>query len=258
MDLIVFSHLRWNFVYQRPQHIISRFVNYYRVFYIEEPVSTKDNDGYDIQFNNDKVWVVIPRLNEKNTEDIYNRQAAILDILFAEEKIEHYWFWYYSPMSMLFTEHFTPQLTVFDCMDELSAFKFAPPLMVEMEQRLMQKADVVFTGGKSLYDAKKHRHKNIYCFPSSIDKINFYKGRLVHEDANDQQHIPYPRLGFFGVIDEWFDIELVAELASKKPGWQIILVGPVVKIDEASLPRNKNIHYLGMKTYEELPVYIST
>lgn len=258
MELIVFSHLRWNFVYQRPQHLVSRFVNLYRVFYVEEPVFTEQPDGYSCNEAPDKVQVITPHLNTADTGDHNMRMEAIAQQAFRDFEIKNYIFWYYSPMALLFTSSFKRTLIVYDCMDELSAFKFAPPILIDMENELMQKADIVFTGGKSLYEAKKNKHQNIYCFPSSIDKAHFNTARHTHIDPADQQNIPHPRLGFFGVVDERFDIDLVGELAVKKPEWQIVIIGPVVKIDEASLPRHANIHYLGMKSYGELPAYIST
>jgi UDP-galactopyranose mutase len=157
----------------------------------------------------------------------------------------------------LYSKDFHPSLIVYDCMDELSAFKFAPPELKETERKLFEKADVVFTGGYSLYHAKKHLHHNIYPFPSSIDKKHFAKARAYNQQPADQENIPHPRLGFFGVLDERFDIELIREAAVKKPDWNFIFLGPVVKIDANDLPHNNNIHYPGSKTYNELPAYIS-
>jgi glycosyltransferase involved in cell wall biosynthesis len=160
-------------------------------------------------------------------------------------------------MALPYTRHFEPKLVVYDSMDELSAFKFAPAELVALEDELFSKADIVFTGGQSLYEAKKHRHQNIHAFPSSIDKAHFSTARHKQVQPADQENIPYPRLGFFGVLDERFDIELVEQVALAKPDWQIVLLGPVVKIDPATLPKHKNIHYLGSKSYQELPQYLA-
>jgi UDP-galactopyranose mutase len=141
-------------------------------------------------------------------------------------------------------------------MDELSAFKFAPPALKLLERELLNKADIVFTGGHSLYAAKKHQHHNIHAFPSSIDKKHFVKARHVKKDPADQTKIPHPRFGFYGVIDERFDIDLISAVANKRPDWQFVLIGPIVKIDPQTLPRNKNIHYLGSKSYNDLPLYL--
>jgi len=170
---------------------------------------------------------------------------------------ENYFSWYYTPMALPFTDHLTPELVVYDCMDELSAFKFAPPELTILEKELLKKADVVFTGGQSIYEAKKNAHHNIHAFPSSIDKHHFGKARKIKEDPEDQKHIAHPRFGFFGVIDERFDIELIDAVAKAKPEWQFILLGPIVKIDPNTLPRYNNVHYLGGKKYEELPEYLA-
>jgi len=142
-------------------------------------------------------------------------------------------------------------------MDELTAFQGASPLLRGLESELMLRADLVFTGGQSLYEAKRDRHSRVYAFPSSIDASHFRAAREIAEEPADQTSIPHPRLGFFGVIDERLDIGLLEEVARMRPEWQLVMIGPVVKIDPASLPRRDNIHYLGMKSYEELPAYLS-
>jgi glycosyltransferase involved in cell wall biosynthesis len=181
----------------------------------------------------------------------------LLNGFMADHDLEQTVFWYYTPMALEISRQFKPALTVFDVMDELSAFKFAPPRLLELEAELMAKADVVFTGGQSLYEAKKHRHKEVYAFPSSIDKTHFAQARQPQADPADQANIPHPRMGFFGVVDERFDIELLREVALARPEWQFVIIGPVVKIDPAILPSSQNIHYLGGKSYQELPSYLA-
>ena len=248
--------MRWNFVYQRPQHLLSRFGKHYSVYFIEEPVFYDHND-MNLITDAGNVQVVTPHLNQNNKDDIIERQSKLVQQLLDEHNINNYIFWYYSPMMYLFSKNFYPSLIVYDCMDELSAFKFAPPQLKETERQLFEKADVVFTGGYSLYYAKKDLHQNIYPFPSSIEKEHFAKARIHNQQPVDQENIPHPRLGFCGVLDERFDIELIREAAQRKPHWNFIMVGPVVKIDEHDLPRGNNIHYLGGKSYNELPAYIS-
>lgn len=256
MDLVCFSHLNWNFVYQRPQHLLSRFTSQYRVIYIQEFSYSEMQDGYTISKGTENVWIVEPHLNNHH-ERIIERQRAVVNSIFREQQIYKYIFWYYTPMSLLFSDHLHPAVTIYDCMDELSAFKFANPQLKNAEKALFEKADIVFTGGATLYEAKKHRHPNVHAFDSSIDNEHFKIARYHLEEYADQIHIPHPRLGFYGVIDERFDTALIAQAAALKPEWQFILIGPVVKIDESTLPRTSNIHYLGSKTYKELPGYLS-
>jgi glycosyltransferase involved in cell wall biosynthesis len=259
MNLICFSHLRWNFVYQRPQHILSRFSNQYVTYYVEEFIINDQEDGFDMYKTKENVLVVTPHLNSAtfSENDKNLRVNKVIKNLFAEEEIKDYMFWYYTPMALAFTKSFRPKVIIFDCMDELSAFKFAPQELKTFEQELLDSADIVFTGGNSLYEAKKNQHHNIFSFPSSIDKTHFSQARQVITQPEDQKNIPYPRLGFFGVIDERFDIDLIEQAATLKPDWQFVLIGPVVKIDPATLPKNSNIHYLGGKSYQELPIYLS-
>ncbi|MEO5889349.1 MAG: glycosyltransferase [Ferruginibacter sp.] len=257
LDIMCFCHLRWNFVYQRPQHLISRFSKTCRTFYVEEPIHSAEPDGYAIQLNKENVSIVVPHLNDHEVADKAPRQAAILNRVINDLNINNFISWYYTPMAWEFSSHLKPKMVVYDCMDELSAFKFAPPELKIYEKQLLEKADLVFTGGRSIYEAKKDQHNNIHPFPSSIDKAHFGLARHILAEPADQQHIPHPRFGFFGVIDERFDIELVRQVAEQKPDWHFVLIGPVVKIDPQTLPRYANIHYLGVKEYNELPHYLA-
>ena len=256
IDLICLSHLRWNFVYQRPQHLMSRFRKYQRVFVIEEPVYDAPSRYNEINQEPDsQVWVVTPHLPQGSQTD-HEGQRALLDLFFSSMRVKQFILWYYSPMALPFTDHLNPELIVYDCMDELSAFKFAPTTLKDLEKRLLEKADLVFTGGHHLYEAKKHQHNNIHPFPSSIDKEHFFKARTAQPDPPDQAGIPFPRIGFYGVVDERFNIKLVEEIAESQPDWHLIILGPVVKIDPGELPKNPNIHYLGQKGYKDLPAYL--
>ena len=257
-DLVCFSHLRWNFVYQRPQHLLTRFAKHFRVFFIEEPILHDGTNSLQVTMNEENVWIIVPCLDRKLEEkEKVNAQKNLLSKLFRNLQIENYLFWYYTPMALNISDHFEPQLVIYDCMDELSAFKFAPPELKEREAEMFQKADLIFTGGHSLYEVKKALHDNIYPFPSSIEKEHFALARRISAEPADQRHIPHPRIGFFGVIDERMNIDLVAQTAQQRPDWHFVMIGPVVKIDPETLPRFKNIHYLGGKTYQELPAYLS-
>ncbi len=190
-------------------------------------------------------------------EEAVQIQRDLLQDMRKEHGIEDFVSWYYTPMALNFTGAMNPSLTVYDCMDELSAFAGAPTAMRLSEQVLFQKANLVFTGGRSLYESKQTQHPSVHLFPSSVDVPHFAKARSIKNDPEDQRNIPHPRIGFAGVIDERMDVQLLAHIAQSRPNWQIVMVGPVVKIDPASLPKNPNIHYLGMKSYNELPAYLS-
>lgn len=256
-NLLCFSHLRWNFVYQRPQHLLNRASKQWRIWFIEEPIWGNELK-VEVRSINDQLKVVVPHLKHGTPgSDVLTYQRRMVDELLEAERISEFISWYYTPMALEFSDHLTPQLTVYDCMDELSAFLGAPPQLIEQEKRLMQQADVVFTGGYSLYEAKQKRHPKVFAFPSSIDYNHFCQSRRPLPDPTDQRNLPNPRIGFCGVIDERFDCQLFSELAHRRPDWQFVLLGPVVKVDPACLPKADNIHYLGMKTYQELPAYFS-
>jgi glycosyltransferase involved in cell wall biosynthesis len=258
--LICFSHLRWNFVFQRPQHLMCRFAREMSVIFWEEPVDIASNETPFLQVREVEdaanVRIVVPHLPQGMPEDA--REATLKRLLDAHLASQQGSLvaWYYTPMMLPFSRHLDPSVLVFDAMDELSKFKFAPARLLELEQELIDRADVVFTGGSSLFEAKKDRHSNVHCFPSSVDRAHFAKARAELFDPADQEDLPRPRLGFYGVIDERFDTELLAKAAEMRPGWSFVMVGPVVKISEEDLPKRPNIHYLGGKTYGQLPAYL--
>jgi UDP-galactopyranose mutase len=258
-DLLVFSHLRWDFVFQRPQHLLTRCAQERRVYFFEEPVFESDiAPRLDISARGDRLFVVVPRLASGTSEyDTSAQLKRMLDSFVRERVSSRFIAWYYTPMALEFTRHLKPMTVIYDCMDELSNFKCAPTQLRSLEEELFRMADVVFTGGVSLYEYKSDRHTNIHPFPSSVDVAHFRSARTIRAEPQDQSAIPHPRIGFAGVIDERFDIELVRSVAEARPDWNFVLLGPVVKIDPASLPRLPNIHYLGARTYAELPGYLS-
>jgi UDP-galactopyranose mutase len=259
--LICFSHLRWNFVFQRPQHLMCRFAREMNVIFWEEPVEIAPKETAFLQVreaeNAPNVRIVVPHLPQGMPEDA--REAALKRLLDAHLSSVRgpLIAWYYTPMMLPFSKHVTPDVTIYDAMDELSKFKFAPEHLLDYEQELIDRADLVFTGGSSLYEAKKDRHASVHCFPSSVDRAHFCKSRAHQFDPADQEDLPKPRLGFYGVIDERFDTELLAKVAEMRPDWSFVMVGPVVKISDEDLPKRPNIHYLGPKTYDQLPAYLS-
>ncbi|OON68032.1 glycosyltransferase family 1 protein [Hymenobacter sp. CRA2] len=262
-DLVCFAHLHWDFVWQRPQHLLSRFAKHTRVFYVEEPCTHWGDKSMqpwlEIKDREEgRLKIVVVHLPEGLAEEAADQtQADILNEYFEKENIKDFIAWYYSPMFLAKSRQFKPALTIYDCMDELASFKGAHPELRSREQELFKKAQLVFTGGQSLYEAKTKQHHSAHAFPSSIDKAHFGQARDPQmKDPADQASIPHPRVGFFGVVDERLDIELVRQLATARPDWQFVIIGPVVKIDPATLPQGANIHYLGGKDYKELPSYL--
>ena len=262
-DLVCFAHLHWDFVWQRPQHLLSRFAQHGRVFYVEEAFYHADDliePHVEVKERQNGVKVLVVHLPNRlrgNEATSDAAQEQVLQQFFADNGLTRYAFWYYTPMALNKSRVFSPMLTVYDCMDELAQFKGAPPELREREQELFKKADLVFTGGQRLYEAKREQHPDAHPFPSSIDKAHFGQARdpKLAEPA-DQVGIAHPRIGFFGVVDERLDIELLGALAANHSEWQFVIIGPVVKIDPATLPRTANIHYLVGKNYQELPAYL--
>ncbi|MDC0677113.1 glycosyltransferase family 1 protein [Sorangium atrum] len=256
-DLLCFSHLRWNFVFQRPNHLMSRFAQERRVYFVEEPMFEDGPPRLDARHVEANLTVIVPHLRRRaEPEEALAQQRHLLNSLVREQDIRQPILWLYTPMSLPIAADVEPSLVVYDCMDELSAFRGAPPLLRDRERELFARADLVFTGGQSLYEAKRAHHPSVYAFPSSVDAAHFAKARGQTSEPDDQRGVPRPRLGFFGVIDERLDIDLVARVAKERPDFQLVMLGPVVKIDPATLPRRPNIHWLGQRPYQDLPAYL--
>jgi UDP-galactopyranose mutase len=238
---------------------MSRYAIARRVYFVEEPVFRESATSATMTTEaHGHLVVVVPQLPSRLTpQQVIAAQRSLLNKLIADERMERYVLWYYTPSALRFSDHLTPEAIVYDCMDELSAFKNADPELPALERSLMRRAHLVLTGGQSLYEAKQHSHHNIHPLPSSVDVEHFATARRISADPDDQKHIPHPRLGFFGVLDERLDTHLLAGIADARPDWHLVMLGPVVKIDPADLPRRPNIHYLGPKSYTELPRYIA-
>lgn len=257
--LLCLSHLRWDLVFQRPQHLMTRFARRMPVYFVEEPAFEGEGPpalvSYEVAEN---LTVLVPHVaaNTPYAEAVW-QQKRLLDQFCRDTGIAAPVLWYYTPEALRYADGLPAAVTVYDCMDELSAFADASRELRALEAELLQRADVVFTGGVSLYEAKRGHHGHVHAFPSAVDAAHFRRARQPEAEPADQAAIPHPRLGFFGVIDERLDRELVGEIARLRPDWQFVFVGPVVKIDPATMPQAANIHYLDRKSYDELPSYVA-
>jgi UDP-galactopyranose mutase len=247
-------------VFQRPQHLMIRFARTMPVIFWEEPLDSDDGTPrLELREGAPGVTVATPHLPPDLAgtarDDALRR---LLDGVLAERpgSSERLIRWYYTPMMLTFSGHLQARCTVYDCMDELANFRFAPPELIPLERELLAAADLVFTGGYSLYEAKRQQHASVHPFPSSVDTGHFAAAR-EGGDTPEQSGLPRPRLGFYGVIDERMDFSLLAAVADARPDWTIVMVGPVVKIDLADLPQRSNIQYLGPKLYDELPACVA-
>jgi UDP-galactopyranose mutase len=255
-DLVCFSHLRWDHVFQRPHHLMSRAARTRRVFFVEEPVEASAR-GVAVK-DRGAVTVVTPQvpagLRAAVREPLV--EALLLDFL-AAQRVRRPIAWLYTPMAVPVVRRLDAAVVVYDCMDELSAFNEASPRLPALERELLGLADVVFTGGDSLWRAKRRSHPDVHAFPSAVDAAHFAQARRAPSDPEDQAGIPRPRLGWFGVIDERLDLDLLAGVARRRPDWSIVLVGPVAKIPVSAIPAEPNVHWLGQKPYEGLPAYLA-
>ncbi|HEV7815959.1 MAG TPA: glycosyltransferase [Janthinobacterium sp.] len=256
-SIVVFSHLRWDFVYQRPQQLLSRLAQFYRVLFVEEPVWQEGEGRLVLSTPAPNVTVCQPHTPVR-AAGFHDDQLAVLQSLLAQlTPREDCIAWFYTPMALPLLQQLQTRLVVYDCMDELAAFKGAPKQLLQRETALLARADLVFAGGPSLYEARRARHPNVHCFPNSVDVVHFEQALDRNNAHPAHLDIGRPRLGYYGVIDERIDPQLIAALADTHPEWQIVLVGPVLKLDPASLPQRQNVHYLGQHSYKALPHFLA-
>lgn len=255
-QLVCLSHLRWGFVFQRPQHLLIRAAADFDVTFIEEPLFEAGADPQWRLEATDGILVATPILPEGLSGAARHRALeALIDQLPAARSPAIAW--YYTPLALDFTRRLKAGVTVYDNMDELALFHGADSRIALLEAELLARADIVFTGGHSLFEAKKGRHGNIHAVPSSVDAGHFARDPSAPwPDPADQAAIPHPRAGFFGVIDERMDMALLERLAGLRPDVQFILLGPIVKIAPSTCPRASNLHWLGGRSYAELPAYL--
>ncbi len=255
--IIVFSHLRWDFVYQRPQQLLSRLARHYHVMFVEEPMWHAAPSQLRLTSPAPNVTVCQPQTPVQaagfHDDQLAELHPLLKQITPADDPVV----WFYTPMALPLLQQLHASLVVYDCMDELSAFKNSPKQLLQRETALLARADLVFAGGPSLYQAKRARHPNTHCFASSVDVAHFEQALQRGWGHPAMQAIGHPRLGYYGVIDERFDAGLIGALADAHPDWHIVLVGPVLKIDPASLPQRTNLHYLGPQTYASLPLFLA-
>ena len=172
--LVVFSHLRWGFVWQRPQQFLSRFAKKHKILFVEEPffdLAEGAEPRLDFHKVMPNVTVICPHLplgwnkNPKLPSLLRKFTQEGIDALNEGGEFERPVLWYYSPMDSAWSlGHFANRGVIYDCMDELSQFTGAPQSLVENEARLMKFADVVFTGGYELGEKKRKQHPNVHTF----------------------------------------------------------------------------------------------
>ena len=267
-SLIVHSHLRWDFVWQRPQQILSRLAESRLVLYVEEPVFVDDTGMGILEVTRvgANVYRAVPRLRlemQTRLEDATLLTRSLIQALIGEggrfagafdDAVQ----WFYTPLpAPTMLGAFAERAVVYDCMDELAQFRFAPPQLIAAESKLLEHADVVFTGGRKLFESKSRHHPNVHFFGCGVDADHFAMARSDSTPlAPELRDLPRPILGYFGVIDERLDYALIDRLADSFEHGSLVLVGPVAKVDPADLPKRSNLHWLGQRSYEQLPNYV--
>jgi UDP-galactopyranose mutase len=252
-DLLVFSHLRWDFIFERPHHILTRHANHRRVFYFEEPIiGMTDFPRLHLKLSAENIHVVVPHLpSDMEPTQVDIAMAELVNELVYDEDLRDYTALYYSPAALSFTRNLNPSLIMFDCMD--NAYENGK----ESEHELIKKSDVVFTANHAIYESKKKHNHNIHAFPNSLDLNHFSHARTTVSEPLDQARIPHPRIGYYGGIENSFNFELLASIADLRPEFQFVMLGPI-NCDPSKLPHNANIFYLGRKSYEEIPLYMAS
>lgn len=266
--IVCLSHLPWDFVWQRPQQILSRLAREYPLLYINEPhpsavptpQATPCPAGEGIS-----AWqLLIPDRDEALSAWRRHYWRLVRSLLLQAGWVQEAGdrlvarrpliLWFYTPMPHYMADLVPSSLIVYDVMDELANFNGAAKELPEREKQLLAQADLVFAGGRSLYQARRGQHPNLHLFPSGVEPDHFRAAFAPETPLSPQlAAAPPPRLGYIGVIDERLDLALLERLAQEHSDCSLVLVGPVRKIEPESLPQRPNIHYLGLQPYNALP-----
>jgi glycosyltransferase involved in cell wall biosynthesis len=266
-SIIVHSHLKWDWVWQRPQQFLSRLSKKHRVLFIESPdavdglaaskVALREVDDYP---NVVVLQMQMPASQLADREWADNERRRLLQSVLAGplgRSFQSVVQWFYDPMAVTaFAGQMNERAIVYDCMDQLSQFKFAPPELVRRERELLALADVVFAGGPKIWEEKRKYNSNCFSYGCGVDLAHFAQAReqdcVVPADVRD---LPGPTFGYIGVVDERLDYDLIDKLAKANSTGSVVMVGPSTKVDPAMLPRRANIHWLGGRDYSLLPNY---
>jgi glycosyltransferase involved in cell wall biosynthesis len=265
--IIVHCHLRWEGVWQRPQQFLSRLSQRHPILFIEGPILHDKNEAptFELlpvaQYPNVTVMRThFPASRFQNGAWVDAERLRLLKEAMngpLKGRFECAVQWFYDPMAApCFIGKIGERAVVYDCMDELSQFKFAPPEIVAREKVLLASADVVFAGGRKMWLSKSRHNDNAHFYGCGVDVQHFAKARLAETELPaDVANLKRPILGYFGVVDERLDYDLIAKLADADPNWQIVMVGPTAKVNPDDLPKRANIHWLGRREYAQLPNY---
>jgi UDP-galactopyranose mutase len=275
--LIVFSHLRWGFACQRPQHLMTALAEHLHVLFVEEPVHTPGPPRLECITLGPRLQVLVPHTPLRSLgfhDDQMPLLQRLLDAHLRLLDLDDFGLWFCTPMALPLAAQWRARVVVYDCMDELSGLQNAPPLLRQREAALLKRADIVLTSGPSLYEAKRALHPNVHYLPSTVDAEHFApraqrdldaapRAQRAHDAeaeaaARLMRPIARPRLGYFGLIDERIDFELIDAVAAVRPDWQLVMVGPLVRVDRRSVPQRPNIHWLGQQPYQRLPHLLAT
>ncbi len=264
--IIVHSHLGWDWVWQRPQQFLSRLSRRHRVLFVEGPrpsdsvavarVTLRDVSEYP---NITVLQTDIPAARWSNGAWVDKERRRLVRSVLAGPLGKSFAApvqWFYDPMAVTaFAGHLGERAIVYDCMDELSLFRGAPPELVRRERELLAVADIVFAGGPKIAAAKRKLNPNCYCFGCGVDAKHFGGAKASSLAVpKDLAKLKSPRFGYIGVVDERIDYDLLAYLADHAGG-SVVLIGPHTKVDPATFPRRQNLHWLGGRDYSELPAY---
>jgi glycosyltransferase involved in cell wall biosynthesis len=249
--LVVCAHLSWDWVWQRPQHLISRLARTRRTFYVEQPVradvsapTVHRSDAGPVH----RIRMDVPRdFGGPGLPDFSPYLEVLPELLGSAAAGSDVWI--YTPLALDLAEKLGPRTLVYDVMDDLSAFADGGADMARRQQIALRRADLVLAGGRSLHRAATEVRgpAGAHLFPSGVETAHYASSRALRTERQR------PAAGYVGVIDERLDLTLLTDLAAKLPEWDIHLVGPVTKIDPSTLPQASNLHYPGMQPYERLP-----
>lgn len=258
-DLLVLAHSRWDLDHHRGHNIFSRYAQKRRVFYFEEPsFGQTEIPRLHIRDTFENVMVVTPHLpNPIKSNQIDSILRELIDELIFEEEIINFTLWLQTPRAFRYARDIDATTIIYECMEDYDNINNFSENLFQVEKELMENSDIIFVVSEALYQKKKFQHHNIHVFPNSADYFHFIQSRDFILDPYDQIHIPHPRIGFYGIIDQSIDLKLIDEIAQIREDLNFVFIGPLKDTKFSQLPTRKNIYYLEQKDYNLIPLYVA-
>jgi hypothetical protein len=265
--LMVFSHMAWNPGQGRTPQLMAALAGRWQILFVEAPrhaAGAARLESRAIRAGLTVLTLTTPAPAAGFHDDAQAFGVTLLREELAGRRLKIDIAWLDTPMAWPLAQALGIACLAYDCLEGPPAsLQFDAALLHQRESALMRTAALMVAAGPSLFNAHRHRHANLHCVCSAVHAEHFSPASLELTSARArrghvlQSSLARPRLGYFGSIDERLDLDLLAALADRQPGWAFVMVGSVAGIAAERLPQRRNIHWLGEQDDALLPYLLA-